>query len=190
MQHSNQLAYIVGVALGDGNLSCPNGRASRLRITCDHKYPEIITEISDVLAYLFPNNKVGIYPVKGANYSNISLYSNRLKEILPWENGRGTKHEQNARVPKWIMCNQNYTEHCLRGLIQTDGSIYTDRGYRMVNFTNVTEVLCDDVYSMISSLGYNPYKYKAKQKTDNYKYTIRLSKQVDSFIEKINLTKT
>jgi len=33
-------AYIVGLALGDGNLSNPNGRAVRLRITCDKKYPQ------------------------------------------------------------------------------------------------------------------------------------------------------
>ena len=32
-------AYVIGLALGDGNLSNPNGKATRLRITCDKKYP-------------------------------------------------------------------------------------------------------------------------------------------------------
>jgi DNA-binding transcriptional regulator WhiA len=32
-------SYIIGLALGDGNLSNPNGRALRLRISCDKKYP-------------------------------------------------------------------------------------------------------------------------------------------------------
>ena len=45
----NSLAYIIGVALGDGNLSNPNGRAVRLRITCDIKYPKIISEIQKKL---------------------------------------------------------------------------------------------------------------------------------------------
>lgn len=31
-------AYIIGVAIGDGNLSNSNGRAVRLRVTCDNKY--------------------------------------------------------------------------------------------------------------------------------------------------------
>jgi hypothetical protein len=39
------LAYIIGVALGDGNLS-KNGGTTRLRVTCDNKYPKIITEIT------------------------------------------------------------------------------------------------------------------------------------------------
>jgi len=40
------LAYVVGVALGDGNLSNPNGRATRLRITCDAKYPRLARKIA------------------------------------------------------------------------------------------------------------------------------------------------
>jgi hypothetical protein len=28
-------AYVIGLAIGDGNLSNPSGRAVRLRITCD-----------------------------------------------------------------------------------------------------------------------------------------------------------
>jgi len=29
------------MAIGDGNLSSPNGRVTKLRITCDIKYPSI-----------------------------------------------------------------------------------------------------------------------------------------------------
>jgi hypothetical protein len=39
-------AYIIGVALGDGDLSNPNGRAVRLRITCDKKYPRLIEHVA------------------------------------------------------------------------------------------------------------------------------------------------
>lgn len=189
MQHSKTLAYIVGVALGDGNLSCPNGRATRLRITCDSNYPALAKEIQKSLSELFPNNKVSSSPGPKESYFNISVYSNKLNELIPWEVGKGSKFEQCARVPDWILCNINFVRPCLKGLIQTDGSIYSDRGYKMVNFTNVTETLADDVFKMIQQLGYTPHKYKAKQKTGNYKYTIRLSKNVDGFINDINLTK-
>lgn len=50
------LAYIVGVALGDGNLSNPNGRAVRLRITCDAKYPLLSQKIIANLKILLPKN--------------------------------------------------------------------------------------------------------------------------------------
>jgi tRNA dimethylallyltransferase len=37
-----KLAYVIGLAIGDGGITNPNGRAYRLRITCDKKYPRII----------------------------------------------------------------------------------------------------------------------------------------------------
>src|SRR3989344_4325096 len=51
-------AYVVGIALGDGNLSNPNGRAVRLRITCDKKYPYLIKKIEKALRVVAPQNKV------------------------------------------------------------------------------------------------------------------------------------
>lgn len=189
MDYSKELAYIVGVSLGDGNLSCPNGRAVRLRITCDSTYPATAEEISKNLKIILPNNKVTTVPRPTESCFDISVYSNELNTLIPWKVGRGSKFKQNAHVPKWILSKREYIKPCLKGLIQTDGSIYFDRGYKMINFTNVTEILTDDVYQMIRKLGYTPHKYTTKQKTGNYKYTIRLSKSVEDFIQEINLTK-
>ena len=50
-------AYVVGLAIGDGNLSNPNGRAVRLRITCDTKYPALIARIRSALERLLPRTK-------------------------------------------------------------------------------------------------------------------------------------
>jgi phosphotransferase system IIB component len=44
-EKSTTLAHIIDVALGDGNLSSQNGRATRLRVTRDNKYPAIIEQI-------------------------------------------------------------------------------------------------------------------------------------------------
>jgi hypothetical protein len=74
-------AYVIGLAIGDGNLSNPNGRAVRLRITCDTKYPALIIRISSSLRQLLPENKVSLIGSKG-NYVNISVYSNRLESQL------------------------------------------------------------------------------------------------------------
>ena len=54
------LAYVIGVALGDGNLSNPNGRAVRLRITCDKKYPILINKMRAAIQFILPENKVSI----------------------------------------------------------------------------------------------------------------------------------
>jgi DNA-binding transcriptional regulator WhiA len=184
------LAYVIGVALGDGNLSCPNGRATRLRITCDLTYPNLIKEIISSLEQIFPKNKISICNTTKGSCVDISVYSNTLNNIMPWSVGKGSKLFQQIQVPKWIFKNKKFTKSCLRGLLQTDGSIYTDRGYLMVNFTNLSKPLIDDVYHMINTLGYTPHLYESVQKNSNIKYIVRLSRNVNAFIKEINLTKT
>jgi hypothetical protein len=59
----------------------------------------------------------------------------------------------------------------------------------MVNFTNNTLPLVNDVKYMMEQLGYAPRLYKAKQKSIHPKYTVRLSKRVTDFIAQTNLSK-
>jgi len=166
-QEKKNLAYIIGVALGDGNLSNPNKRAIRLRITCDSKYPKIGTEITQALKLLFPSNKVSYVHRKEKTCFDISVYSNKLDAYIPWKVGCGTKHEQQAQVPDWVLNDVDFIHPCLKGLIQTDGSIYQDRGYMMINFTNIIKPLAKNVESMIKKLGYTPHLYQSMQKTGN-----------------------
>ncbi|MFA5359777.1 MAG: LAGLIDADG family homing endonuclease [Patescibacteria group bacterium] len=181
----SHLAYIIGVALGDGNLSNPNKRAVRLRITCDTKYQGIIKNIIKSLKIILPKNKISIVKRKG-NCLDISCYSNKLESLLGWKVGLGSKYKQKVFVPKWIKTNKKFTLLCLKGLFETDGSIYLDRKYKMANFITVIPTLADDVMIMVKKIGFKPniqflhYNYK---KT---KITIRVSKNVENFI---NLTK-
>jgi DNA-binding transcriptional regulator WhiA len=183
------LAYIIGVALGDGNLSRPNGRATRLRITCDAKYPIMASNIADALTILLPDNRVSIVRTPGTDtYFNISVYSNKLDEWMPWKVGRGSKFEQNARVPEWIKHDSELTKECLRGLIQTDGSIYRDRGYLMINFCNNSQALAEDVYTMLKSVGFQP-RITSTQDRTHLKHTVRLAKETNRLIEDLQLIK-
>lgn len=132
------------------------------------------------LKSLFPDNKVS-FVKREKNYLDISVSSNHLKKIIPWESGGGSKFVQKARVPLWIKKNRAYKINCLRGLIETDGSIYDDRGYKMITFTTIIPDLADDFYDMIISLGFNPHSYKILGKK-HIEYHIRLSKNVADFL--------
>lgn len=182
------LAYLVGVALGDGNLSNPNGRAIRLRITCDARYPAICNEIIDALSTLLPQNKISKVSRK-PTYYDISIYSNRLRDLIPWEVGKGTKLVQKPSVPQWVLQKNIFMIPCLRGLLQTDGSIYTDRGYRMINFTNHIHALALDVYNMMYALGYKPKFYAVRLNNSNTRYTVRLARDTESFLQLTRLEK-
>lgn len=183
-------AYVVGLALGDGNLSNPNGRAVRLRISCDTKYPNLIEEAKDALRRLLPNNKVNQVKKRLANCIDLYCYSNSLEKLLGWKAKMGSKYNQHVHVPKRIIENKKLSIACLRGLMQTDGSIYYDRGYKMVIFVTVIPKLAKDVVKMITSLGFNPHCYKIKlRKPQKTRYNIRVSKNTREFIKKIGLTK-
>jgi hypothetical protein len=188
IQYSKNLAYVIGVALGDGNLSNPNGRAVRLRITLDNRYPKVIEEVIKNLKIILPENKISIVN-RSDNCLDVSVYSNKLTEIIPWEAGSGSKIVQRATIPNWIKSDLNFTKHCLKGLLQTDGSIYFDRNYKMVNFTNNIKNLVQDTKIFIETLGYQPKFYVTKNKSGSAKYTVRLTKNVDNFIREINLVK-
>ena len=119
------------------------------------------------------------------NYVNVSVYSNRLEALLGWNALDGSKQRQNVRVPKWICDDRSLSIHCLRGLIETDGSIYVDRGYPMVAFSTVMYGLALQVEAMMRGLGFCPRMYRVRQcpGKDAFKYHVRLSRQVRAFLD-------
>ncbi|MEK7114881.1 MAG: LAGLIDADG family homing endonuclease [Patescibacteria group bacterium] len=184
----NTLAYVTGLAIGDGNLSNPNGRATRLRITCDTKYQNLIKEICTSIQKVLPENKVLIIK-RAKTFWDVSCYSNKWEGWLGWQAKGGSKYNQNVSIPDWIQTKEKYKINCLRGLLQTDGTIYLDRKYKAVMFTTIIYDLAHQVLNMIKELGFNPHLYEIKSKDKKTRYNIRISKNVDKFIKKIQFVK-
>ncbi|MCL5666244.1 MAG: LAGLIDADG family homing endonuclease [Patescibacteria group bacterium] len=188
----NLQAYIVGLALGDGNLSNPNGRSVRLRISCDLKYPKLLRHIIISLQKFLPDNKISVIRRK-ERCVDISCYSNLWPEILGWEAGEGSKHLQEADIPSWIMSRKSYAIACLKGLIETDGSIYKDRGYDMVMFVSIIPKLAKSVFKCIKLLGFQPhiYYFQPKGKYNSSKiFHIRISKNTEDFLKLVKPIKS
>jgi hypothetical protein len=183
------LAYVTGVALGDGNLSNPNGRATRLRITCDARYPRLASKIMRSIRRLLPANKVSVVRRPEKSWFDISCYSNHWEVLLGWKVGKGPKIDQRIQVPIWIKENRRFTICCLRGLLETDGSVYWDRGYQMVMFTAAAATLAEDVHCMIASLGFEPHTYRIHRKPRPI-FHVRLSRQVAEFLSVVRPRKS
>ena len=180
---------MIGIAIGDGNLSNSNGRAVRLRITCDNKYPNLQTKIITSLKKLLPENKTSVYK-RERNCTDIYCHSNKLEGILGWKASGGSKYNQTVRIPKWIFEKKLWMIYCLRGLIETDGSVYKDRVYTYVNFTTIIKVLADDVQSVILKLGFTSTLQSSMQISGKRKYVVRVSKNSLNFIKKIGINKS
>lgn len=179
-------AYVIGLALGDGNLSNPNGRAIRLRITCTTEYPQLLNNIQLAIKQLLPHNKVSLASKVG-NCVDVSCYSNHWENLLGWKVGLGSKFEQGATVPLWIHSQKSYVINCLKGLIETDGCLYIDRGYPMIGFVSIIPALAEAFIYMVNSLGFTPRTYLIQPPRNSIfnqqpTYRIRLSKRVSEFL--------
>ncbi len=189
----NLRAYITGLAIGDGNLSLVR-KTVRLRISCDNAYPNLILRISKTLQALLPENKVGLVK-KFGNCTDVYVYSNQLEKLLGWKAAKGSKFKQNVTTPAWIKKSKEYKINYLRGLIETDGAIYRDRGYLMVIFTTIIEDLALEVNDFIKNLGFKSKLYKLKPnpksvfKQQDF-YHVRLSKDVQKFLDLVRPDKS
>ena len=70
----------------------------------------------------------------------------------------GNKIKNKISIPKWIFENKDYLKACVRGLIDTDGCIYTLKPkyphYYQLSFKNYNTRLLKDVRKAFIQLGY------------------------------------
>lgn len=110
-------AYLLGVYLGDGHM-VRGPRAYRLAITCDEKYPRIISEVSQAIAKTLPNK---VCHVQQAGCVDVVSYSQHWPCFFP-QHGPGRKHERAIVLEPWQQdVVDRYPRPLLRGLIHSDG---------------------------------------------------------------------
>ncbi|KKT95973.1 MAG: hypothetical protein UW97_C0019G0007 [Parcubacteria group bacterium GW2011_GWA2_45_15] len=182
------VSYIIGVALGDGNLSNPNGRAVRLRITCDLKYPFLISKIEQSLKKLAPQNKVSRIN-RGDRAIDISCYSNQWEQLFGWKAYGGSKIKQSVYVPNWILRNKKFCRACLCGLWETDGSVYKDRKYLTANFVTQIPSLARCVQKMLSITNYRASIQRLILSNNRVKFTFRIHRNASQFIKEMSIDK-
>lgn len=184
-----KLAELVGVILGDGHIDKHSrDRGDRfvssyyLSVTLNSSEEELREHVIDLI-----KSCVGRQPkvekVKGANAVNLKLYGREVVEALEHVGlVAGNKVEKQVSVPSWIKESQQFKKACLRGLVDTDGSVYrrSQDGYWVVHFKNRSRPLLDDFVEMCEDLGINASKagHTARQ--------VASQQQVKNFIRDID----
>lgn len=171
---SKELAEFYGAMLGDGNSHRTKYYKSRnekrgvymIRITgdsrLDKKYHlEYLKPIIERLFAVKVNSKF----FKNRNVMLIEVYGVKLIEFLEKKGfPPGNKIKNKLRIPDWIKNNKNYLKVCLRGLYDTDGSVYklTNQNSHQICFTNANQGLLEDVRNSLLLLGINCSKISNK----------------------------
>jgi intein/homing endonuclease len=159
---NTNLAELCGIILGDGHIQHRSRRNNSrntstyfISITLNQEEEEIIKNSENLLEDL---TSLGAKKYeKEGNCVRIVIHSKDAVEKFQ-EIGLRTGHktENQVSVPKWIKKSNKFYRRCLKGLIDTDGSIYKDKRedkyYKRIMFKNYSKPLLQDFKEMCSAL--------------------------------------
>ena len=99
----------------------------------------------------------------------------------------GNKIVNQSTIPKWVYENREYMKACLRGLIDTDGSIHrmSKRDFNLlrISFTNHDNKLLQDTRALFVILGYCPSKI-----INNRNFYISGQGEIEKYLKEIGFS--
>lgn len=169
-----KLAELVGILLGDGNIySCVKSKkicSYSVRIAGDFEKDRDyhLNYIAPLCNDLF-KIKVRIRNHTVNNERFVCLDRKLLIDFLISIGLKsGDKIKNQVGIPSWIFENIEFLKACLRGLIDTDGSVYRmsnrDSNLIRMEFTNHNKTLLNDARAAFIKLGFNPSKIISNKK--------------------------
>lgn len=171
-KYSEELAEFIGIVLGDGGISDRQITITLHRVD-DKEYAEFVVKTIEKLFGVKP----GVHCEKNALADDIVISRTGAVEYLE-ELGlkRGSKMRNQIDIPKWIKEDKKFLIACVRGLVDTDGSIFTHKymsggkryAYKKLQFTSCSRPLARSVYGMLRDIGLKPgFYYKKDIKVEN-----------------------
>lgn len=147
-KQSEELAELIGVVLGDGNIWIREKSHYYLTIAGDIvKDKKYLTQyVSDLIEKLF-----NIKPKVRYHYKNNEIFiyigsKDVVYTLIHYGLKAGNKKKNNAGIPKWIFNNRKFLARCIRGLMDTDGCVcpITGRDYPYFWFSSSIDNLRKD----------------------------------------------
>lgn len=157
-RRSEKLAEFVGIMLGDGGISKYQLSITLNRVT-DRLYSYFVKKL---IRELFEVEASRI-PAKEALADNLVISRIKIVEFAIKDLGLvlGNKVRQQVDIPDWIKINKKFAIACVRGLVDTDGSVFTHKykvngkeySYKKLSYTSLSNPLLLSVYDILSNLG-------------------------------------
>ncbi len=162
---SENLAEVFGILLGGGHIQrYEDGN----KIRC---YSLIVAGNShtdkDFVSVYVPSLFENVFGTKGSlffskdkNSVYYKIYGKRVVDFII-SNGisSGNKKENNQKIPNWIKRNKKFLSKCIKGLIDTDGSVHLDSKFSKnirISYSSYIPSLLNDVREALILLGFSP----------------------------------
>ena len=185
LEKDNNCAELIGLILGDGNICSytkgKNVSTHHLEITLDSRQLPILENTVELLEKVF-EEEPSVLDAKG-NTKRVYLRGKQVViELQKLGLKIGDKKKNQVRVPKWIRNDREYSLKCLKGLIDSDGSVYLDnrdnRSYKRIAFKNTSQPLLDDFIKLC--------EYNDLRAYHGGKNQVQVSmKDIEKFIDKV-----
>lgn len=153
---SCELAEFIGIMIGDGHVNEYQASVT-LDIKTDIEYCKFVADTIRNLFRIEPTFQRR--PKNGC--INIVVSSVKFTDLLVALGlPRGDKIKGGLDVPDWISDNLDYSIACLRGIFDTDGSIFQEihrvkdkiYAYPRMTFTSYSEPLRESIYRILSEV--------------------------------------
>jgi intein/homing endonuclease len=182
--HCKELAELIGIILGDGNLheykKSKKIRSYMLRIAGDYRKENayISLYVFNLCKALFKiEPKISVQASRNEIF--VILHSKEVVNFLKEAGLKpGDKLKSQVGIPQWVFEDKIFLKSCIRGLVDTDGSIYRmsaqDPQLLRISFTNFSDALLESFKNALVLLGYHPtsahHKVYLSRKADITKY--------------------
>jgi intein/homing endonuclease len=152
---NDDIAELVGVILGDGNLNKKD-----IRIVGNTSERSYYLHLKSLFQKVFDVNS--IIRCDTENSVKLTVYSVRISEYLTSLGLKiGDKIKNKVVIPQWIFENKDYIKSCLRGLFDTDGSFFTSSNnteYNILWKMGTGSLLPEYIRKALLELDFHPTK--------------------------------
>ncbi len=179
------LAEFAGIMLGDGGVN-----PYHVTVTLSNSETQYILFVSKMISKLF-----GVIPkIYRLKYAEaVNIVSNR-KQLVDFCQKiglvKGNKVQQQIDIPLWIKKNRQFSQACIRGLIDTDGCFYTNSyyshakrySYFKIAFTSASVPLINSVAKILIDFGIKARISKNKKdvRIESNQYVLKYINEIGS----------
>jgi DNA-binding transcriptional regulator WhiA len=178
-----EMAEFYGIYIGDGNIILNKKRRQyRFKISSNKNtdYEYVKRRVQFLINKLF-KTKSKIYLYKNMNYFECYFYSKKIIEHLVHLFELDENDVRKDRLSNKILKNDDLKKYFLRGLFDTDGTIYKKYGdYAQIGFRIYNASIFNSVLTFLDQLEFNP----SANRGFNYVY-IHSQKEIRHFFRDI-----
>ena len=183
-ERSEELAEFMGIMMGDGGMN-----KRQISITLhnvddleySHFVRKLIKKLFDIEPSISNREKMSVN-VLVISRSGLVKHLHSLGLVV------GNKIKQQIDIPQWIKNNKRFLKACIRGLVDTDGCVFTHKykvnnkwySYKKIDFTSASAPLRESVLIALKDLGMTASVYRRNVRLNSKNNVERYFKLVGS----------